>query len=71
MKKNLGAADRIIRILLAALFAVLYFTNIISGTLGFTAAIVGVTLLLISFVSFCPLYAMLGISTCSTKKSNA
>ena len=34
MKKNMGTADRIIRLIVAALFVVLYFTNVITGTWG-------------------------------------
>ena len=34
MKKNMGAVDRVIRIVLAALFAVLYFTSTVAGTPG-------------------------------------
>jgi hypothetical protein len=34
MKKNMGTADRMIRIIIAALIAILYFTNVLTGTLG-------------------------------------
>ncbi len=68
MKKNMGSVDRIIRILIAAVIAVLYFTNIIGGTLGIILLIVGGVFLLTSFVSSCPLYMPFGISTCKTKE---
>lgn len=64
MKKNVGNTDRIIRIVLAALFAVLYFTSTISGTLGLVLLIAAVIFAGTSLVSFCPLYALFGISTC-------
>ena len=64
MKKNMGSTDRIIRVLLAAVIAILYFTNTISGTLGLVLLILGAIFLLTSFISFCPLYAPFGISTC-------
>ena len=67
MKKNMGSADKIIRIILAAVFAVLYFTNTISGTLGIILLVFAVTFLLTSFISFCPLYTILGINTNKTK----
>ena len=67
MKKNMGTADRIFRILIAAAIAVLYFTNIISGTLGIVLLVLGGVFLLTSFISFCPLYLPLGISTCKKK----
>ncbi len=68
MKKNMGSADRIIRILIAAVFAVLYFTGTVSGTLGLVLLILGAVFALTSLVSFCPLYAIFGMNTCSTKK---
>lgn len=68
MKKNLGNTDKIIRILLAVVLAILYFTNTVTGTLGIVLVVIGAILLLTSLVNFCPLYAILGINTCSTKK---
>lgn len=67
MKKNMGSADRIIRTIIAALIAILYFTGIISGTLGIVLLVVALIFLLTSFVSFCPLYAPFGINTCKVK----
>jgi len=63
MKKNLGAADRIVRILLAAVLGFLYFSNTVNGTPGAVLLIIAVILLLTSFISFCPLYAIFGIRT--------
>jgi Protein of unknown function (DUF2892) len=71
MKKNMGNPDRIIRILLAVVFGVLYFTNTVTGTLGLILLILGVVFVLTSLVSFCPLYSIFGISTCPVKKGNA
>ncbi len=68
MKKNMGNADRIIRILLAVVFAVLYFTNTVTGTFGIVLLVLGAVFLLTSLVSFCPLYTLIGLNTCSTKK---
>lgn len=59
----MGTTDRIIRLLLAVLIAVLYFTNIISGTVGIVLIILALILFLTSFISFCPLYFPFGIST--------
>lgn len=69
MKKNMGSTDRVVRIILAAIFAVLYFTGTVPGTLGLVLVIVGAVFLLTSLVSFCPLYAIVGLNTCSTKKT--
>ncbi len=67
MKKNMGSTDRIIRIIIAAIIGVLYYTGTISGTLGLVLVILAGVFLLTSFVSFCPLYAPFGISTCPVK----
>jgi len=63
MNKNVGSADRVIRILAAVVVAVLLLTGAISGTLGLVLGIVGAVLLVTAFVSVCPLYMLLGIST--------
>ncbi|MFV0604540.1 MAG: DUF2892 domain-containing protein [Niabella sp.] len=68
MKKNMGAADKTIRILMAIAIAVLYYTNIISGTLAIVLGVVAIIFVLTSFISFCPLYAPFGISTCTKKE---
>lgn len=68
MKKNMGTADRIIRTVIAAVIAGLYFTNVISGTLGIVLMVLAGVFLLTSLVSFCPLYAPFGIKTCPMKK---
>lgn len=68
MKKNMGNSDRMIRILLAAVFAVLYFTNTVTGTFGIVLLVLGAVFLVTSLVSFCPLYTLLGINTCAAKK---
>ena len=61
----MGNADRIIRIAAAIVFGILYFTGTITGTLGIILLIFGAVFLLTSFVGFCPLYALLGMNTCS------
>ena len=68
MKKNMGNSDRIIRILLAAVVAVLYFTGIVTGTLGIVLMVIAGIFVVTSLVGFCPLYTLLGINTCSSKK---
>lgn len=67
MKLNMGGADRIIRALIAVAIAVLYFANVITGTLAIVLLIVGAVFLLTSIVGFCPLYAPFGIRTCPKK----
>lgn len=68
MKKNMGSVDKIIRIVVAILFALLYFTGVVPGTLGIILMVLAVVFVLTSFISFCPLYLPLGINTCKKKE---
>ncbi|MBP6624076.1 MAG: DUF2892 domain-containing protein [Chitinophagaceae bacterium] len=68
MKANMSSADRIIRLVIAAIIATLYFTNVITGTLGIILLVLAAVFTLTSFISFCPLYTLFGISTCAVKK---
>jgi hypothetical protein len=52
----------------AAIFALLFFTETFNGTWGIVLMAIAVVLTLTSFVSFCPLYALFGFSTCPNKK---
>jgi hypothetical protein len=63
MKKNMGSVDRIVRILIAIVVAVLYFTRQISGTTAIILLIVAGIFILTSFIGFCPLYWPFGISS--------
>lgn len=63
MKPNMGNEDRILRIVAAVVIALLYFTNVISGTVGIVLLVLAVIFVLTSLVSFCPLYLPFGIST--------
>ncbi|MGB5189846.1 YgaP family membrane protein [Robiginitalea sp.] len=68
MKKNMGNTDRIVRFIIAAVIGVLYYTGTISGTLGIVLLVLAGVFVLTSFISFCPLYAPFGLSTCPAKK---
>lgn len=68
MKKNMGNADRIIRILLAAVFGYFYFAGVITGIAGIILVILGGVFILTSLVGFCPLYSLFGFNTCGMKK---
>jgi hypothetical protein len=63
MKKNMGTIDKVIRILVAVVIAVLYFTHVVSGTLGIILLVLAGVFVLTSFISFCPLYTLVGLST--------
>ena len=63
MKKNMGTADKMIRILIAVVIAVLFFAEVISGTLAIVLLIFAGIMLVTSFVGFCPLYYPFNLST--------
>ncbi|QBN17590.1 YgaP family membrane protein [Flavobacterium nackdongense] len=67
MKKNMGTTDKIIRILIALVIGILYYTGTISGTTALILGIFAVIFAITSLVSFCPLYLPWGISTCKKK----
>ena len=68
MTKNMGNTDKLIRLGIAALIAVLYYMGVITGTFAIVLGIFGVIFALTSLISFCPLYSLVGINTYSTKK---
>lgn len=63
MPKNMGLIDRVIRVLLAGLVALLYFTNQITGLAAIILGIVAAVILVTAILGFCPLYLPFGIST--------
>ena len=63
MKKNMGTVDRVIRVLVAVIILVLYFTHVISGTLAVILLILAGIFIVTSLLGICPLYIPLGIST--------
>ena len=63
MKKNMGTIDKVIRILVAVAIAILFMTNVITGTLGIILLVLAVVFVLTSIISFCPLYLPFGIHT--------
>ena len=67
MKKNMGTTDKGVRILIAVGIALLYYFNVIEGTLAYILMALAIIFLLTSFISFCPLYTLFGINTCKTK----
>ena len=64
MKANISGVDKIIRISLAIVLAVFFFTGVVSGVLGYVFLALAAVLILTSLISFCPIYALFGISTC-------
>lgn len=67
MKANMGLWDRAIRVIIAAVISYMYYSGILSGTLGLVLMVMAIVFLLTSVVSICPIYSILGIKTCKTK----
>jgi hypothetical protein len=63
MKANMGTLDRVLRVIVAAAIAYLYYTGTISGPLGLALLIIAIIFVLTSLVGFCPLYAPFKMST--------
>lgn len=63
MKANMGTADRVIRLIAAALIVYLFINETISGTWGLLLIVFAVIFALTSFISFCPLYLPFKFST--------
>lgn len=64
MKVNMGSYDKLLRLALAIVLIVLYYTGVIHDTLGIIGLVVALILTVTSLISFCPLYTLLGINTC-------
>jgi hypothetical protein len=67
MKKNIGTVDKVIRILIAVVLVVLFFTHVITGAIGIILLVLSGVLVLTTIISFCPIYWPFGLST--TKKA--
>jgi len=63
MKKNMGTTDKIIRLLMAAVFIGLFITDTVVGTAGIVLLILAGIFIVTSVVSFCPLYSFFGANT--------
>lgn len=67
MSKNVGMIDRLLRLLVVVAIAVAYALGHLSGAIAIALGVVALTLLLTSFVSICPAYSLLGVSTCARR----
>lgn len=65
MKKNMGIVDRLIRTALAVAVVILYLSGQLTGIAAIVLGIFAVIFLITSAIGFCPLYAVLGLSTLS------
>jgi len=71
MKANIGNTDKLIRIIVAIVLGTLYLTNTVSGVLGIIVLVFAIILVATSVISFCPIYPVLGINTCSLKNKKS
>lgn len=70
MKKNMGNTDRIIRLSVAGILALLWFQNIVTGTWGIVMLAVAAVFAITAIAGFCPLYTLFGINSCSAKETD-
>jgi Protein of unknown function (DUF2892) len=68
MKRNMGKGDRIIRLLLAFVLAILWLQNVVGGPLGVILVLFSGIFFLTSIVGVCPFYTLFGITTYPRKK---
>ncbi|MFD1166808.1 DUF2892 domain-containing protein [Sphingobacterium daejeonense] len=71
MKTNMGPQDKTIRIIIALIIAVLFFTKVITGTLAIVLLVVAGIFILTSLIGYCPIYSIFGISTCKKKAAQS
>lgn len=64
MKKNMGTADKVIRVIIALVIAGLVYAEVLTGTLAIVLLVLAAVFVLTSLLGFCPLYLPFGISTC-------
>jgi hypothetical protein len=70
MKKNLGGADKIVRLVVALLIVIVFFQEIVSGTLGYILLAIAAIFTVTSLLGSCPIYSIFGISSCPPKKAS-
>lgn len=64
MKNNIGSVDKITRLSIAIIVGILYYMELINGTIGLILGIFAALLFITSFISFCPIYRVLEVNTC-------
>lgn len=69
MKANIGSSDKLIRLGVAIVLIVLFYLEIITGTMGIIALVIALLLTVTSLINFCPLYSIFKINTAKKKES--
>ena len=68
MTKNMGAIDRLIRIILAIIIVVLLLNGSVAGTFALILGVFAIAFLGTSAIGWCPLYRPMNINTKKTKQ---
>jgi hypothetical protein len=68
MKANIGSSDKLVRLALAIVLILLFYKEIVTGTLGVVALILALVLTITSLINFCPLYTLFKINTAKKKE---
>lgn len=63
MQANIGRLDKLIRVTLAIIIAILYFSSLIDGVVAAVLGMVAIIFIASSMVGVCPLYWILRLST--------
>ena len=69
MKKNMNSYDILIRLVVSIFIIILYYKQVLTGTIGMIFLLVAFYLMLTNLISFCPVYKLLGISTYKTEEN--
>ncbi|WP_276390465.1 YgaP family membrane protein [Eudoraea chungangensis] len=69
MKRNMGKTDKIVRVALAIIAALLVYFDVVQGTFAYVLLAMASVFILTSLISFCPVYGLVGLNTCKVKKT--
>ncbi len=61
---NVGKSDQYVRYVIGILLVVAYLLHWLSGTWGWVSLIVGLILVITAAIHYCPIYSIIGVSTC-------
>jgi hypothetical protein len=64
MKKNVSKTDAVVRSIIAIIIALLFYQRIITGAVGIALLVISGVFLLTSIFKVCPLYSIIGFSSC-------
>jgi hypothetical protein len=69
MKKNVGNTDRFVRVMFGIILLIIFMSGAITNSLwNWIILAVSLVLIITAFATFCPLYALLGKSSCEVKR---